>query len=106
MRRDRTHTIGEPRQLAEEAAEFRVDPLANVAIGLQQILIALEVELPVGAEKLDEFTEAALEMRLANDRFHLLPNARHFSEADIVDLLRREISSRVVAHRERVPFWT
>ena len=40
---------------------------------------------------LEEGRQVALEADFLHDRFHLAPDARDFSEADVVDLARREV---------------
>ncbi len=89
--------------MAEELDQLAVGALADVAIGDEQVLLVLEVELRVGAQELGELLEAALEARLLDDPVHLGPDAGHLGEAELVDLPRRLLGGGHLPHAVAVP---
>ena len=69
------------REVGEQLRQQRVDAPLHVAIGAEQFVLAVEVELRVFLEVLEERVEIALEAHLLLHREHLAANARDFREA-------------------------
>ena len=69
----------------------------------EQLFRRLRIELRVRAEELEECVEAALETGLRDDVVHLRPDACHFAQPALVDIVRRRrVQGREVAHQRGV----
>ena len=98
----RTDAVGQTRQLGEQARQFGIDALGDVAVGLQHLVGLGEVEALVGLDALRKFASRALEADLRNQCVHRALDPRHFAQAQVVHLLRRQRRGGHFLHRERV----
>src|SRR5690606_8654996 len=85
------------RQRVEVAADHPVHALGDPGGVVEQVLGRVGVELRVGAQKVQEGVEVALEAGLGDHLVHFGADAGHFGQADVVDFLRREVKGGVFA---------
>src|SRR3546814_7220298 len=83
-------------------ADARIDAFADRFIALAQPFLRGRLEFLVGAEKVEEFGERALEADLGLDRLHLAPDARDLAEAEIVDMIGAQGQHRILLDEESV----
>ena len=102
MLRDRLQAVGNPRQLAKQLRELRIDPLAERQVAGHQLLGRLVIVPLVGPQAFEELLERAFEADLLLDRFHLGPDAGDFFQADRVNLVGRELRRREHAAAEGI----
>jgi hypothetical protein len=95
--------VRRPRQLPEQAGQFRVGTLGDIAVFAHQILRVRVVETRVGAQEVQEFLETALEAHGLDDHIHFGADAFHFAQANFVDLLRCHLRGGAHGHIVPVP---
>ena len=95
--RHRLDGVRETRQLPEQRRQLPVDLLRDERRARQQLVRRLRVELRIGAQEVEERRHVALEAGLLHHLVHLGGDAFDFLEADLVDLLRRQVGRRVLA---------
>src|SRR5262245_29557526 len=104
MLRDRLDPIGNPRQIAKELRQLRIDPLAEGQVAVEQVLGRVVIKPFFGPQILQELLERAFEFDLLDDRLHFLPDASDLGQTDRVNLVRREIRRREMAGPEGIEF--
>src|SRR5712692_9060999 len=100
--RNRTHTVGQTRELAEKARKLRINLLGNDAVAVHQIFRLVVEKSRIGSEELREVLKTALESRGSDDLVHLRADAPHLGESDFVNLLRRQVCRGLPAHMKGV----
>src|SRR5580704_14808671 len=77
--------------------EFRINSLGDHPIRIDEIVWLLEIKSWIGAKKFRELVKAPVKSGGPNDLLHLSTDTFHFREADLVNLLRRQIRRRLPA---------
>ena len=84
------------RQHLELLANFLVDLLAHVIIGLGQRFSRFRVEFRIGTKMFEKFGQCAVKADLLLDRFHFGLDPVDFAEAEVVDIVGLERQGRRV----------
>ena len=105
FRRNFLYAIGQAGQAAEQAGHFAIDDLGHPCDLLHQVFGCLGVILRVGPQMLDK-RFAAWISRFCCDLDHLGANARHFVQADLMDLLCGQGRRCFFTNAERIIFGT
>jgi len=99
---NRLDSVGHARQSAKQLYQSRIDPLGDRPVGAQQFVWIAVIEVRIGAQELQEFGKASLELSTAEDLFHLTADAQHFALTDGMNLVRRQVGRRELAGFESV----
>ena len=75
--------------------EFRIDPLGDHPVRIDEIVWLLEIKSWIGAKKFRELVKAPVKSGGPNDLLHLSTDTFHFRETDLVNLLRRQTRRRL-----------
>src|SRR5581483_4623446 len=89
-------------QGVKQVDQPRINRLRERFVSFEQVLGIFVKELRVGAQELEKVLERSLEADLLHNFQHFAVDALDFFEADLVNLLRREICGGAAAHEKRV----
>ena len=91
------------RKIREQLRQQRVDAPLDATIGVQQFVLAREVELRIFLEELEERVEIALEADLVLHREHFAADARDFRQAETVYFVGRHVHGGGAADAPAIP---
>ena len=91
-----------PGQEAEIVGQPPIDTLCGIGRYAHQFIGRARHELRIGAQKVHEFRQRAVEIGAPLYLLHLGGNSRHLVEADAVDFLCRQVESRILPDLLRV----